>query len=215
MITAPVRVRPRQFQAESNGEDTVTSEGPGCFTFALTRRNPRDCGAVCQDMVVFRPGTAQIELCRLTSRPVLPKSSPMVPGQRRASALTEMMRAKAFGEGSDLEVKKTIKARWSIPLGSGAEQSAVTLDSAGETTSSIVLGPRSVHNFYSNPSLADHAVLRTPRFIRTAFTLVSYREPSISPAKSNFTPLDQSTTFHRCPSWTSKRGLDGLPTALK
>lgn len=118
VISASTRLRPPHLDLPNELDATTRSEGPGHFAFADLRVHPLDNGAVCHDVVTFRPILAQIELSRLTLRavPIPVASSKLVAGQRRASALTEMMRTKAFGEGSDLEVKKAVKARWLVPL---------------------------------------------------------------------------------------------------
>ena len=139
-----VRIRPRQMGASPDGEAAPASEGPGCFAFSNLRKDPQDRRAVCQDVVIYRKSTGHLELCRLMARPFSPHPTPMVPGQRRASALTEMMRTKACGEGSDLEVKKAVRARWAIQLGGDGVRRAVTVDLVIAQLAKPDSGPRYV-----------------------------------------------------------------------
>jgi len=146
IISASTRLRPPHLEITNEQDVATRSEGPGHFIFADLRVHPLDKGSVCHDVVTFRPALAQIELSRLTLRAasVPVPASRMVPGQRRASALTEMMRAKAFGEGSDLEVKKAVKARWLVPLDADMSDRAVMLvDCIGKRVSTD-LEPRCV-----------------------------------------------------------------------
>jgi hypothetical protein len=71
-----------------------------------------------QDLVIYRPTLNYLELARISLRPSKPRVVPES-GVRRssgASALTEMMRTKAFGDsGTDLDVESGVRARWILP----------------------------------------------------------------------------------------------------
>ena len=142
VISAATRLRPRRLSTTPLEDVPYPTEGPGNFIFADLRRDPQDKQAVCQDVIVIRLATAQIELCRFAARLHIPQSPPKVPGHRKASALTEMMRVKAFGQGPDLEVRKSVKARWSIPIGAELEGQEYNLDLRDSCIGSIALGPR-------------------------------------------------------------------------
>lgn len=82
-----------------------------------------------------------MEVSRLALKKAAPPPAQAIPGQRRASALTEMMRNKAgFGEGSDLEVVKAVKARWALPLGRGEKEPVVAVDVPGSAVKSVASG---------------------------------------------------------------------------
>lgn len=134
IITAAARLRPTRTERQSLGSstsDTVSiPEGPGIASIGKIRADPLHSNQFCQDIAIFRPTTQTVDMSRLVLRKAAPPKPQVVPGQRRASALTEMMRSKAGlgGEGTDLTVEKLIKARWYLPLGVNAHDATVTVD---------------------------------------------------------------------------------------
>ena len=172
IVTAAARLRPKRIEATEEG---TTAHGPGVFTFADIRIHPLEKGVVCQDISIFRAHTLQMELGRLSVRSApAPQPSPhksphdhsgTAPGsriaQRRGSALTEMMRAKAhFGPatGTDLEVRRAIKMRWMIPMGS-ASDSLLSVSSARQPPRAIKTGTRYVDRTSSSSEKVTHLSL--------------------------------------------------------
>ncbi|KAK8850587.1 hypothetical protein IAR55_004506 [Kwoniella newhampshirensis] len=97
---------------------TVKTTG-ATFGFLAHRQHPLLRQLLCQDIGIFRSLNGVLEVARISVRAVNQTESPTVPApmQRRGSALTEMMRSKAFGEQSDLAAQSAIKAKWALPAG--------------------------------------------------------------------------------------------------
>ena len=140
VITPIARLRPKRIETLPDQETSQDiAGGLGIFAFTDLRRHPLVRGTICQDLGIFRAGVVQTELGRLSIRGVVPTTQPTEtsPNQRKPSALTEMLRAKAgFGDGSDLAVDKIVKARWIMPLGKGVEEEGlvVTTPTIRQTT---------------------------------------------------------------------------------
>jgi hypothetical protein len=127
-ITNPMQLYPlstivyptARFRSRNNIDlsTPADADGKGIFAFTDIRDHPVHKGAVCQDLVIFRSSSFEMEVGRLTMRRATP--SLQVASDSRAprtSALTEMMRVKAgYGDKTDLHVEQSIGARWRIPL---------------------------------------------------------------------------------------------------
>lgn len=111
-----VRLRSRKTEG---AEPTLNDTGLAAVTGP--RRHPLQPDTIAQEIVIFRPATGHMELVRTLVRgaKVLTPAAPN--GQRRVSALTEMLKTRAFGQEVDLEVEKEIKMTWSLPSGEGIE----------------------------------------------------------------------------------------------
>ncbi|ORY31249.1 hypothetical protein BCR39DRAFT_527125 [Naematelia encephala] len=91
---------------------------PSVFTFTEYRANPLAKGTFFQDVAVYRPRGNELELSRLSVRQVTRSSAATRDTQRRGSALSDMMRAKAgFIDQTDLGLEHNVKARWILPDG--------------------------------------------------------------------------------------------------
>lgn len=116
-ITPSARIRPRKRILTDMDTPQIPSDLGAVFTFLPYRRNPLLPAVSCLDIALYRPSLGQIDITRLSVRAVQP-SAPQMEVTRRASALTEMMRAKVGLVASDLGVDSTICATWQLPLDS-------------------------------------------------------------------------------------------------
>lgn len=102
----------------SEGPGLKSASGPGLFVFSDCRKDPLSATSCLQDLVIYRPTLNYLELARIYLRPAKPRVV-LEQGARRpsgTSALTEMMRTKAFGDsGTDLDVEAGVRARWMLP----------------------------------------------------------------------------------------------------
>ena len=90
------------------------------FQFLPYRQHPLQ-GVSCLDLALYRPVLGQVDLARLSVRRVQP-SMPEREVSKRASALTEMMRAKVGLVASDLGVEAGVQATWQLPLPGGMDE---------------------------------------------------------------------------------------------
>lgn len=148
IVHAIVRLRPRRAFADVEEEDLPHASAiqtPGVFTFLKYRQHPLEKGMFCDDMVIFRSSVAEVELARLSVRQINRSkisSTDGVSTQRRASALTEMIRSRAgLTEPNDLSVTGAIRARWCLPLGSNTE-SPILLISRSKQWKALAVDPQ-------------------------------------------------------------------------
>ena len=146
-MNSALRFKPRRAQSEG---DAPIPYGPGVFTFAQARTHAKN-GKILQDIAAFRPDLAQVEVARLSIAKVKNRTTNATEGQepsssgpvtskpsgglreqlnRQTSGLTEVMRAKAWSEASDLGVTGSVKARWLMPLRPGDDDEDVLVPKA-------------------------------------------------------------------------------------
>lgn len=128
VVTAAARLRPSRDGAASPHSQMRPTAGPAPFAFADLRKDPLRTDVFCLDILAYRASAGLAELSRLDLRAAHshPRTSPVAPGQRRASALTEMMRAKAgLVSGTNLEVTKSVMARWALLTGAESDEELV------------------------------------------------------------------------------------------
>ena len=115
-MSAAARLRPPEIGSTVGDQKDGRFTGPGISIFDVLQSHPLQQGVFCQDAFVFRPDIGVAELVRLELSSSTTATPDRVVGQRRPSALTEMMRAKTGLLGTtDLAVKKLVKARWTMP----------------------------------------------------------------------------------------------------
>ncbi|WWD20766.1 hypothetical protein CI109_105243 [Kwoniella shandongensis] len=124
VIMPIVRLRPGRTATDTTPthiqQPSIVSNSGAAFCFLDYRRHPVSGHLYCQDIAIFRPSVNILELARVDLRAINHAESSVVSAgslQRRGSALTEMMRNKAFGEQSDLWSESSIKAKWTLPAG--------------------------------------------------------------------------------------------------
>ncbi|WWC65247.1 uncharacterized protein I303_107864 [Kwoniella dejecticola CBS 10117] len=121
--TLPIaRLRPRRMASDtgnaSSPDNLARSAEHALFMFSSHRRHPTRNTTFCQDIPIYRASANTLELARVSASPVEHKKSADDEGhprQRRGSALTEMMKTRAFGDGSDLSTEAVVRAAWSLP----------------------------------------------------------------------------------------------------
>ncbi|WVQ95564.1 hypothetical protein IAU59_002661 [Kwoniella sp. CBS 9459] len=129
-VVAPIaRLRPRRSAGDSTTDLPSSSNnvnGEATFVFGRHQKHPLHKTMYCQDIVIHRPSSSALELARISVEPSPHSDRSVRPAdkgesrslQRRGSALTEMMRNKAFGESGDLTSVSGTKAAWTLPPGS-------------------------------------------------------------------------------------------------
>ncbi|WRT70766.1 uncharacterized protein IL334_007765 [Kwoniella shivajii] len=158
VISPTARLRPRLSPHDTDPLAAPNKAPPSeeaVFNFLSLRQHPLSRKTFYQDISMFRPSSNTLELARLSVHPMehanaTEKETRSL--QRRGSALTEMMRSKAFGEGSDLGVEANVKAAWSLPDGVDEE---LLVDGT-----SLAIHQLSLHGSAQSKSLA-HAEIRT------------------------------------------------------
>ncbi|WVQ86089.1 hypothetical protein IAT38_008257 [Cryptococcus sp. DSM 104549] len=137
---------PTPDQSPGRPHSHASNASGAVLAFLQFRRHPTARKTFVQDMAIYRPVPGVLELARVTLQRQGDRTSGSglgvrvdgsaagagtgangggSPGgggasgalQRRGSALTEMMRAKAFGEQSDLLAESAVRARWALPSG--------------------------------------------------------------------------------------------------
>lgn len=132
-VVRPVaRLRPHHISPQGPGDSPdYVCQTSGMLSFTCYRRDPLDTSSYCQDIALFWPSTARVEIVRLSVTPVSrrePDDQNAAIRQRRPSALTEMIFSRAAsGEQSDLSVAHTVKARWLLPLDIDVGQPILTV----------------------------------------------------------------------------------------
>lgn len=111
IITPSARLRTRLRKPNESFPDADLG---ATFTFLPYRRHPLQ-GVSCLDIALFRPALGQVDLARLSVK-IVQSTRPELEVTRRASALTEMMKAKVGLAASDFGVESGIKATWQMPL---------------------------------------------------------------------------------------------------
>lgn len=120
-ITPSARLRPRLRRNIKDASDLPDTDLGATLTFLPYRPHPLH-GVSCLDLALYRPALSQVDLARLSVRKVQP-SVPEMEVTKRASALTEMMRAKVGLVASDLGVESGVQATWQMPLaGAGTDE---------------------------------------------------------------------------------------------
>lgn len=181
-------------------------------SFGASRRHPTVKGTLCQDVVIYRPGTGQMELARLTVHAATPPTtatpaSQTTPsGRRRASNLTEMMREKAgLRPDSDLAVEQALKARWALPL---EPQHGVTAKPVAPKPAPAQSQP--VRSLY-------HAEIRThssnPRILPASIYLSRQIEFFAATPTDDFSPLSVLDKLARTGRLVFRPEVEVRPTA--
>ncbi|WVF68008.1 hypothetical protein IAT40_002770 [Kwoniella sp. CBS 6097] len=124
-VVAPIaRLRPRRSPGDSTSDFTAagSTNSEAAFVFGHHQKHPLHKSMYCQDVMIYRPQFSALEVTRISVEPVSHPARSTETGenrslQRRGSALTEMMRNKAFGEPGDLTSESGIKAAWTLPTG--------------------------------------------------------------------------------------------------
>jgi hypothetical protein len=134
-VVSPIaRLRP-QCASQLPRDDGKPSHLTGSMSFMFTdfRADPLKKDVMCQDMVVYHPGSAEVEVIRssLSKSASIGLAPSAAPGSHKGtSALTEMMRNKAgLGDTSDLSLNHAVKSRWLLPLGDHVEGSVLLASS--------------------------------------------------------------------------------------
>ncbi|KAK6906527.1 hypothetical protein I203_100512 [Kwoniella mangroviensis CBS 8507] len=123
VIVPVARLRPRRSHQQDQTQSPTSSvpiTGAAVFTFTCNRNHPLHKKLYCQDISIYRPTSNTLELARISVHTVeqakiSERESQSL--QRRGSALTEIMRNRAFGDGSDLGIEVAVKAAWTLPEG--------------------------------------------------------------------------------------------------
>lgn len=137
------RIRPYRDSSSENLQEKAEAEakaGYAIATFTAVRPHPLAKGTLCQDIAIFRPGKAELDLARLAAhQTALKLASPPAEAHRRLSSnLTEMMRQKAgLRSEGDLEVESAVMARWALPLASVGAEDIETLPPYKDSASPI------------------------------------------------------------------------------
>jgi hypothetical protein len=94
------------------------------FDFEVQREHPLQAETSCLDVSIYRSTTQQLDRARLiVSYPTqhAPKAQqPEHQVARRASALTEMMKARVGMGSADFDVSSSVKVTWGLPVGDGS-----------------------------------------------------------------------------------------------
>lgn len=112
IITPSARLRPR-LRKSIKDDSTPDLDLGATFQFLPYRVHPIH-GASCLDLALYRPALGQVDLARLSVRRV-EVSGPELEVAKRASALTEMMKARVGLVASDLGVESGIDVTWQLP----------------------------------------------------------------------------------------------------
>ncbi|WVW80768.1 hypothetical protein I302_102754 [Kwoniella bestiolae CBS 10118] len=244
VITPIARLRPRRAPdtAHSQSPTSLSAAGEAFFHFTCNRRHPLHKGMYCQDISVYRATSDTLELARISLRPTeqikaVDKGSQS--SHRRGSALTEMMRNKAFGDGRDLEVDSAVKAAWNLHDRTGdvvlLEESSQSVTSrtsshAGQTKSlaraeirthcvnpSIL--PASIYlsrqiEFFSAKPIDDYSPLSIMDLEARQHKLLFRKEvEAVSPLPENVKPFDEPllSALHSIMEDRPLTQLPGLP----
>ncbi|OCF34494.1 hypothetical protein I316_04009 [Kwoniella heveanensis BCC8398] len=114
-VVAPIaRLRPLRSAGDSSSDLTSlpTAHCDAAFIFGRHQKHPLHQSMYCQDVIVYRTSSSVLEVARISVEPVSHSDRSTETKERRGSALTEMMRNKAFG---DLSSDSGIKAAWTLP----------------------------------------------------------------------------------------------------
>lgn len=160
IINPSARLRPRLRRSTKDPIDLPDADLGATFTFLPYRPHPLQ-RVSCLDLALYRPALGQIDLARLSERKLQP-SVPEMEVTKRASALTEMMRARVGLVASDLGVESGFQATWQMPLAGGGTDDDLPLGRirTKETKSQSVPRPskRYVHPTPSRCSVACRGV---------------------------------------------------------
>ncbi|KAK4689245.1 hypothetical protein P7C73_g853, partial [Tremellales sp. Uapishka_1] len=127
VVTPIARLRPPPVSASLSEENLIRAarkDSPSIFHFSSAYRpHPLAKGTFCQDIAIYRPFSALLDLCRLSAQAVVSTNGrKYVQMESKGSGLTEMMRDRAgFGGESDLGAEHALRARWMMPLDDGEE----------------------------------------------------------------------------------------------
>ncbi|WVR08661.1 hypothetical protein IAU60_005719 [Kwoniella sp. DSM 27419] len=135
------RFRPCRLASEDGtvSPSLSVSHDEATFGFSPIRRHGLDTSVYYQDISIFRGSSAGLETARITLRPQAQPDDQELPSNtgpassalhRRGSALTEMMRDKAFGRQGGLGVGTQVLAAWSLPP--GTDEDVLTSRPVGE-----------------------------------------------------------------------------------
>jgi hypothetical protein len=94
------------------------------FTFGIQRQHPFQAETSCLDVSIYRSTAQQLDRARLiVSYPTQHTPKVQLPERqvaRRASALTEMMKARVGMGSADFDVSSSVKVTWGLPVGDGS-----------------------------------------------------------------------------------------------
>nr|XP_019007868.1 uncharacterized protein I206_07502 [Kwoniella pini CBS 10737]OCF46649.1 hypothetical protein I206_07502 [Kwoniella pini CBS 10737] len=215
------RLRPRGSEQDaghpSSSHDSTFFAQDAPFMFQSYRRHPSSRTTFCQDIPLYRPFTNTFELARVSVTPLERKKSTDERSQtslRRGSALTEMMKNKAFGEGPDFSTEAVVKAAWNLPE---ASQDQVWLDNMSGIGQACIYQERTVRS----KSLA-YAEIRThhlsPSILPASIYLSRQVEFFSATAIDEYTPLsilDLEARQHKFEFRDEVRAFSPVPEYVK